>query len=188
MPTLTVDNYRLTVPDGTTVLEAALAAGIVVPHFCWHPALGKAGSCRACAVRILEGPTKGIQMSCMLEATDGMVVSTDDPEALELRRQVLEWLMINHPHDCPVCDEGGECQLQDFTIAAGQATRRYDGPKRTHLNQYMGPGIAHEMNRCIQCYRCVRFYQEYAGGRDFGVMGRAGMVYFGRQQDGLLES
>ena len=188
MPTLTVDNYRLTVPDGTTVLEAALAAGIVVPHFCWHPALGKAGSCRACAVKILEGPVKGIQMSCMLEASDGMVVSTGDPEALELRRQVLEWLMINHPHDCPVCDEGGECQLQDFTIAAGQTTRQYDGPKRTHLNQYLGPGLAHEMNRCIQCYRCVRFYQEYAGGTDFGVMGRAGMVYFGRQQDGPLES
>jgi NADH-quinone oxidoreductase subunit G len=124
----------------------------------------------------------------MLPAQDGMVVSTTDAEAVAMRRAVIEWLMINHPHDCPVCDEGGECQLQDFTIAGGHGIRRYDGLKRTHVNQYLGPNIEHEMNRCIQCYRCVRFYQEYAGGTDFGVMGRAGMVYFGRQQDGPLES
>jgi NADH-quinone oxidoreductase subunit G len=96
--------------------------------------------------------------------------------------------MINHPHDCPVCDEGGECQLQDFTIAGGHGIRRYDGRKRTFVNQYLGDRIEHEMNRCIQCYRCVRFYQEYAGGTDFGVTGRAGSVYFGRRQDGCLES
>jgi NADH-quinone oxidoreductase subunit G len=96
--------------------------------------------------------------------------------------------MINHPHDCPVCDEGGECQLQDFTIAGGHGIRRYDGLKRTHVNQYLGGQIEHEMNRCIQCYRCARFYQEYAGGTDFGVTGRAGSVYFGRLQDGQLES
>jgi NADH-quinone oxidoreductase subunit G len=105
-----------------------------------------------------------------------------------MRRNVIEWLMINHPHDCPVCDEGGECQLQDFTIAGGHGIRRYDGKKRTHVNQDLGPYIEHEMNRCIQCYRCVRFYQEYAGGTDFGVMGSAGRVYFGRFQDGQLES
>jgi NADH-quinone oxidoreductase subunit G len=124
----------------------------------------------------------------MLPAQDGMVVSTDDDEALELRRSVIEWLMINHPHDCPVCDEGGECQLQDFTIAGGHGRRRYDGLKRTHVNQYLGERIEHEMNRCIQCYRCARFYQEYAGGTDFGVTGRAGSVYFGRIHDGALES
>ncbi len=124
----------------------------------------------------------------MLPAQDGMVVSTTDEEALAMRRAVIEWLMINHPHDCPVCDEGGECQLQDYTIAGGHGIRRYDGRKRTHVNQYLGEQIEHEMNRCIQCYRCVRFYQEYAGGTDFGVMGRAGSVYFGRQQDGQLES
>jgi NADH-quinone oxidoreductase subunit G len=124
----------------------------------------------------------------MLPAQDGMVVSTTDPEALAMRKSVIEWLMINHPHDCPVCDEGGECQLQDFTIACGQSIRRYDGRKRTHVNQDLGPYIAHEMNRCIQCYRCVRFYQEFAGGSDFGVMGSAGRVYFGRAGDGALES
>ncbi len=188
MPKLIIDNIALEVPEGTNVLEAARSIGIVIPHFCWHPALGKAGACRACAVKMLEGPVKGLQMSCMLPVQDGMVVSTTDEEALAMRRAVIEWLMINHPHDCPVCDEGGECQLQDYTIAGGHGLRRYDGKKRTHVNQQLGPYVEHEMNRCIQCYRCARFYQEYAGGTDFGVMGRAGTVYFGRQQDGALES
>jgi NADH-quinone oxidoreductase subunit G len=188
MPTLIIDDITAEVPEGTNVLEAARSIGITIPHFCWHPALGKAGACRVCAVKLLEGPVKGLQMSCMLPAQDGMVVSTTDEEAVALRRSVIEWLMINHPHDCPVCDEGGECQLQDFTIAGGHGIRRYDGLKRTHVNQYLGDQIEHEMNRCIQCYRCVRFYQEYAGGTDFGVTGRAASVYFGRMQDGRLES
>lgn len=188
MPTLIIDDIQVSVPDGTNVLEAARSIGITIPHFCWHPALGKAGACRVCAVKILEGPAKGLQMSCMLPAQDGMVVSTSDAEAQAMRKSVIEWLMINHPHDCPVCDEGGECQLQDFTIAGGHGLRRYDGRKRTHVNQYLGTQIEHEMNRCIQCYRCARFYQEYAGGTDFGVTGRAGSVYFGRQQDGQLQS
>ncbi len=188
MPELIIDDIPAHVPEGTNVLEAARSIGITIPHFCWHPALGKAGACRACAVKMLEGPIKGIQMSCMLPAQDGMVVSTTDGEAVAMRRAVIEWLMINHPHDCPVCDEGGECQLQDYTIAGGHSIRRYNGLKRTHVNQYLGEQIEHEMNRCIQCYRCVHFYQEYAGGTDFGVMGRAGSVYFGRQQDGQLES
>jgi len=188
MPKLIIDNIAVEVPEGTNVLEAARSVGITIPHFCWHPALGKAGACRVCAVKMLEGPVKGVQMSCMLPAQDGMVVSTDDAEAMAMRKSVIEWLMINHPHDCPVCDEGGECQLQDFTIAGGHGIRRYDGRKRTYLNQQLGDQIEHEMNRCIQCYRCVRFYQEYAGGTDFGVTGRAGSVYFGRLQDGQLES
>ncbi|MBI2353715.1 MAG: NADH-quinone oxidoreductase subunit NuoG [Deltaproteobacteria bacterium] len=188
MPKLIIDDIPLEVPDGTTVLEAARSVDIPIPHFCWHPALGRAGACRVCAVKMLDGPVKGLQMSCMLPAQEGMVVSTTDPEAMAMRKGVIEWLMINHPHDCPVCDEGGECQLQDFTIAGGHGLRRYDGRKRTYNNQYLGEFIEHEMNRCIQCYRCARFYQEYAGGTDFGVMGRAAMVYFGRQQDGPLES
>jgi NADH-quinone oxidoreductase subunit G len=188
MPKLIIDNIEVEVAEGTTVLEAAQSVDIPIPHFCWHPALGKAGACRVCAVKLLDGPVKGIQMSCMLPVQEGMVVSTTDPEAMELRRNVIEWLMINHPHDCPVCDEGGECQLQDFTIAGGHGIRRYHGSKRTHVNQELGPYIQHEMNRCIQCYRCVRFYQEFAGGADFGVMGSAGRVYYGRFQDGPLES
>jgi NADH-quinone oxidoreductase subunit G len=188
MPKLIIDDIPVEVPDGTTVLEAAQSVDIPIPHFCWHPALGKAGACRVCAVKMLDGPVKGVQMSCMLPAMDGMVVSTTDDEAVDMRKSVIEWLMINHPHDCPVCDEGGECQLQDFTIAGGHGIRRYDGRKRTYRNQYLGEFIEHEMNRCIQCYRCARFYQEYAGGTDFGVMGRAAIVYFGRQDDGPLES
>jgi NADH-quinone oxidoreductase subunit G len=188
MPKLIIDDRAVEVAEGVTVLEAAQSVGIPIPHFCWHPALGKAGACRVCAVKMLDGPVKGIQMSCMLEAQDGMVVSTTDKDAMAMRRQVIEWLMINHPHDCPVCDEGGECQLQDFTIAGGHGLRRYSGRKRTYFNQYLGPYIEHEMNRCIQCYRCVRFYQEFAGGTDFGVMGMAQRVYYGRFEDGQLES
>jgi NADH-quinone oxidoreductase subunit G len=188
MPKLIIDDITVEVAEGVSVLEAAQSVGIPIPHFCWHPALGKAGACRVCAVKMLDGPVKGIQMSCMLPAQDGMVVSTTDEEAMAMRRQVIEWLMINHPHDCPVCDEGGECQLQDFTIAGGHGLRRYTGKKRTHVNQYLGTQIEHEMNRCIQCYRCVRFYQEFAGGTDFGVMGSAQRIYYGRVDDGQLQS
>ncbi len=188
MPKLIIDEIAVEVAEGISVLEAAQSVGIPIPHFCWHPALGKAGACRVCAVKMLDGPVKGVQMSCMLQAQDGMVVSTTDPEAVAMRRQVIEWLMLNHPHDCPVCDEGGECQLQDFTIAGGHSLRRYTGKKRTYVNQYLGPFIEHEMNRCIQCYRCVRFYQQFAGGTDFGVMGSADRIYFGRAEDGQLQS
>jgi NADH-quinone oxidoreductase subunit G len=188
MPKLIIDNIEVEVPPGTNVLEAAKKVGIWIPHFCYHPALGSVGACRLCAMRFLEGPVKGIQMSCMMPAQDGMVISTSDPEALRLRQLVIEWLMINHPHDCPVCDEGGECLLQDYTIAGGQGIRRYKGKKHTFINQDLGPFIEHEMNRCIECYRCVRFYQEFAGGDDLGVMGSAARVYFGRFQEGKLDS
>jgi NADH-quinone oxidoreductase subunit G len=188
MPKLIIDNQPVEVPPGTNVLEAARSLGIVIPHFCYHPALGSVGACRLCAMRFIEGPVKGVQMSCMIPAQDGMVVSTDDGEAARMRKLVIEWLMINHPHDCPVCDEGGECLLQDFTIAGGHGLRRYRGKKRTFLNQDLGPYIEHEMNRCITCYRCARFYQEYAGATDLGVMGNASRVYFGRFEEGRLES
>ena len=190
MVKLIIDNIGIEVTPGTKVIEAAYKAGIVIPHFCYHPALGSVGACRLCAVKVLEGPAPvmGIQMSCMLPVQDGMVVSTTDPEAARMRSLVIEWLMLNHPHDCPVCDEGGECLLQDYTVAGGHGHRRYKGQKRTHVNQYLGPYVEHEMNRCIQCYRCVRFYQDYAGGDDLGVLGRAGLVYFGRKDAGRLES
>jgi NADH-quinone oxidoreductase subunit G len=188
MPKLIIDNIEVEVPPETKVLEAARKAGIVIPHFCYHPALGSVGACRLCAMKFLEGPVKGIQMSCMIPAQDGMVVSTTDGEAVKMRSLVIEWLMLNHPHDCPVCDEGGECRLQDYAVAGGHGIRRYTGKKRTHINQYLGDRIEHEMNRCIQCYRCVRFYQEFAGGDDFGVLGRADMIYFGRNEEGALQS
>lgn len=188
MPTLTIDNQQVTVNDGATVLEAAEQLGVIIPHFCYHKALGAVGACRMCAVTIHNGLFKGLKMSCLIKAEEGMVVSTSDEQSVAFRAQVSEWLMLNHPHDCPVCDEGGECQLQEMTIASGHGIRRYTGKKRTHNNQQLGPFVAQEMNRCITCYRCVRTYQDYCGGRDFGVMGSRNRVFFGRFADGPLES
>jgi len=188
MPTLTIDNRTVTVPDGANVLEAAQALGIAVPHFCYHEALGSVGSCRLCAVTFVEGPVKGVQMSCMVPAKDGMVVLTGDAAACEQREHIAEWLMMNHPHDCPVCDEGGECRLQEMTIASEHTLRRYDGKKITRQNQDLGPFVVQESNRCIQCYRCVRTYRDYCGGADFGVMGSRQRLFFGRMRPGRLES
>ncbi|PLX84334.1 MAG: NADH dehydrogenase (quinone) subunit G [Desulfuromonas sp.] len=188
MPKLVIDNREVIVPEGTNVLEAAEQLGIVIPHFCYHEALGAIGSCRLCAMQFHQGPVKGLKMACMIPAQDGMVVSTTDPDAMELRSHVIEWLMTNHPHDCPVCDEGGECQLQEMTVAGGHHLRRYRGKKRTYHNQDLGPLIAHEMNRCITCYRCKRTYRDYCGGTDFGVFGSRNRVYFGRYREGRLQS
>jgi NADH-quinone oxidoreductase subunit G len=188
MPKLKIDGYEIEVPKGTKVIEAAERLGIFIPRFCYHPALGAVGACRVCAVKFLDGPVKGVQMSCMTEARDGMVVSTTDEEAVDFRKHVIEWLMMNHPHDCPVCDEGGHCLLQDLTVAGGHGIRRYLGNKRTYRDQYLGPFVQHEMNRCIHCYRCRRFYQEFSGYRDLGAMQIAYRTYFGRFSDGPLES
>ncbi len=183
-----IDNREIEVKAGTKVIEAAERLGIMIPRFCYHPALGSVGACRMCAVAFTDGPVQGVQMSCMVNAQDGMVVSTTDAEAVDFRRHVIEWLMLNHPHDCPVCDEGGHCLLQDMTVSGGHGLRRYKGEKRTHVDQDLGPFIRHEMNRCIQCYRCARYYKEFSGFKDLGVMGIGSRVYFGRSQPGTLES
>jgi NADH-quinone oxidoreductase subunit G len=188
MPKLIIDGRKIEVAQGVKVIAAAELAGIMVPRFCYHPALGSVGACRMCALKFLDGPVHGLQMSCMVEAKDGMVVSSTDDEAVDFRRFIIELLMLNHPHDCPVCDEGGHCLLQDETISGGHATRRFMGKKRTHRDQYLGELVQHEMNRCIQCYRCKRFYQDFCGYRDFGVMGIASRTYFGRYSDGPLEN
>lgn len=188
MPKLTIDNLEVNVPEGTNVLEAARELDIVIPHFCYHEALGAVGSCRLCAMMFIDGPVKGLQMACMVEAKDGMVVSSTDPDAMELREHVIEWAMINHPHDCPVCDEGGECQLQEMTVAGGHGVRRYRGKKSTFINQDLGPFVQQEMNRCITCYRCVRTYRDYCGGTDYGVFGSRNRIQYGRFQEGKLES
>jgi len=188
MPKIIIDDREIEVASGTKVIEAAEQLGIMIPRFCYHPALGSVGACRVCAVKFLQGPFKGVQMSCMIEAQDGMVVSTMDEEAVDFRKHVIEWLMLNHPHDCPVCDEGGHCLLQDMTIAGGHGIRRFAGKKRTYTDQYLGPLVQHEMNRCIHCYRCSRYYQEYTGYLDLGVMRSANRTYFGRFQEGILES
>jgi NADH-quinone oxidoreductase subunit G len=188
MPKLVIDDREIEVAPGTKVIEAAEKLGIMIPRFCYHPALGSVGACRVCAVKFLQGPVKGVQMSCMVAAQDGMVVSTTDKEAVDFRKYVVEWLMLHHPHDCPVCDEGGHCLLQDMTVSGGHGIRRYLGKKRTYADQYLGPLLQHEMNRCIHCYRCARFYQEFSGYRDLGVMQSANQTYFGRFKDGVLES
>ncbi|HZE20776.1 MAG TPA: molybdopterin-dependent oxidoreductase, partial [Desulfobaccales bacterium] len=188
MPKLTIDHRQIEVPEGTNVLEASEKLGIIVPRFCYHPAMGSIGACRVCAVMFLEGPVKGLEMSCMVEAQDGLVVSTTHPDAMEFRRYVIEWLMLNHPLDCPVCDEGGHCLLQDETVSGGHSIRRYLGPKRTYHNQDLGLFIEHEMNRCIQCWRCHRFYQDFTGYRDFGAMQIGNRIYYGRYKSGPLET
>jgi NADH-quinone oxidoreductase subunit G len=188
MPKLVIDDREIEVAPGTKVIEAAEKLGIMIPRFCYHPALGSVGACRVCAVKFLQGPFKGVQMSCMVEAQDGMVVSTTDKEAIDFRKYVIEWLMLHHPHDCPVCDEGGHCLLQDMTVSGGHGIRRYLGKKRTYADQHLGPLLQHEMNRCIHCYRCARFYQEFSGYRDLGAMQSANRTYFGRFKDGVLKS
>jgi NADH-quinone oxidoreductase subunit G len=191
MATIFVDNVPYEVKDGQSLLTACLSLGFNVPYFCWHPAMHSVGSCRLCAVKNFrdEKDTRGhIVMSCMTPAENGTRISINDPEAREFRAAVIEWLMINHPHDCPVCDEGGECHLQDMTVMTGHTYRRTRSRKRTFRNQDLGPFIHHEMNRCIQCYRCVRFYRDYAGGRDLDVFGIHDRLYFGRFESGVLES
>jgi len=188
MPKLIIDDHEIEVAAGTKVIEAAARLGISIPRFCYHPALGSVGACRVCAVKVLEGPVQGIQMSCMLDVADGMQVSTADREAVEFRRYVIEWLMMNHPHDCPVCDEGGHCLLQDMTVSGGHGIRRFPGKKRTFPDQDLGSLVQHEMNRCIHCYRCVRFYQQFCGYRDLGALGIGDRTYFGRTASGRLES
>ncbi|AZE49735.1 NADH-ubiquinone oxidoreductase chain G [Pseudomonas chlororaphis] len=191
MATIHVDGKALEVDGADNLLQACLSLGLDIPYFCWHPALGSVGACRQCAVKQYtdENDTRGrIVMSCMTPATDNTWISIDDEESKAFRASVVEWLMTNHPHDCPVCEEGGHCHLQDMTVMTGHNERRYRFTKRTHQNQELGPFIAHEMNRCIACYRCVRFYKDYAGGTDLGVFGAHDNVYFGRVEDGTLES
>ncbi len=191
MAELIIDNRTYRVEKGKNLLETVLSLGLDLPYFCWHPALGSVGACRQCAVIQYkdENDDKGqLVMACMVEMTDKMRISIDEKNAREFHAGVIEWLMTNHPHDCPVCDEGGECHLQDMTVMSGHNYRRHRFKKRTFYNQDLGPFIFHEMNRCITCYRCVRFYNDYAGGNDLVAAGAHNKVYFGRMEDGTLEN
>jgi len=191
MAMIHVDGKAYQVEGADNLLHACLSLGLDIPYFCWHPALGSIGACRQCAVKQYKDKDdiRGkLVMSCMTPSTDDSWISINDEEARAFRAGVVEWLMTYHPHDCPVCEEGGHCHLQDMTVMTGHDRRRYRFSKRTHCNQYLGPFIAHEMNRCINCYRCVRFYNDYAGGTDLGVFGMNNNLYFGRHQEGVLES
>jgi len=191
MAIISIDGKAYEVKEGENLLKTCLGLGLDLPYFCWHPALHSVGACRQCAVKQFRDERDelgAIVMACMTRVTNGMRISVNDPEARKFRSSVIEWMMTNHPHDCPVCDEGGECHLQDMTVMTGHDYRRYRFKKRTYVNQDLGPFVAHEMNRCIACYRCARFYRDYAGGRDFGVFASHNSVYFGRAENGPLES
>ncbi|MDO4440971.1 MAG: NADH-quinone oxidoreductase subunit NuoG [Moraxella sp.] len=194
MAVIHIDGKSYEVDGADNLLSACLSLGIDVPYFCYHPALGSVGSCRQCAVKQYNNEDdykagRGrLVMSCMVAPTNDMYISVDDTEAKDFRKRIVEYLMTNHPHDCPTCEEGGHCHLQDMTYMSGHRQRRYRFTKRVHHNQDLGAFINHEMNRCIACYRCVRFYKDYAGGKDFGVYASNNRVYFGRETDGQFES
>lgn len=191
MATIYIENQPWEVNPKHNLLHECLSLGFDLPYFCWHPALGSVGACRQCAVKQFkneEDHTGKLIMACMTPASDGARISIRDPEAANFRAAVIQGLMLNHPHDCPVCDEGGECHLQDVTVMSGHRMRGYEFEKRTFRNQDLGPHINHEMNRCIQCQRCVRYYREYAGGDDLNAFRLRNVVYFGRAEDGTLES
>jgi len=174
--TLTIDGQQITVAKGKTVLQAAIEAGISVPYYCFHPGLVVDGSCRVCIVKIEKMPK--LQTSCSTTCTDGMVVSTRDPETTAARAGVLEFLLVNHPLDCPVCDKGGECPLQDFSYSFGPASSRMDFPRRVFDGEGVkadvdfGPTLMLNRNRCILCTRCVRFMREIDGDAQIGIVDR----------------
>ena len=171
MPKVTVDGTELEVPAGATVLQACELAGKEIPRFCYHERLSIAGNCRMCLVEVKPGPPKP-QASCALPAADGQEIRTDTPMVRHAREGVMEFLLINHPLDCPICDQGGECDLQDQAMAYGRGGSRYDENKRAVTEKYMGPIIKTTMTRCIHCTRCVRFAEEVAGVEDIGAIGR----------------
>src|SRR6266576_1260370 len=163
MAKLTIDGTEVEVPSGSTILQACEHAGIEVAHFCYHERLATAGNCRMCLVEVEKSP-KPIA-SCAMPATDGMVVHTKSPKAIKAQKGVMEFLLINHPLDCPICDQGGECDLQDQAMAYGFDRSRYLENKRA-------VPVKTSMNRCIHCTRCIRFATEVAGAEELGATGR----------------
>ncbi len=171
MPKLTIDGIEVEVEPGTSLLQACEAAGKEIPRFCYHERLSIAGNCRMCLIEVEGGPPKPVA-SCAMPAADKMVVHTDTPMVKKAREGVMEFLLANHPLDCPICDQGGECDLQDQAMGYGVSGSRYFENKRAVEDKYMGPLIKTEMTRCIHCTRCVRFTTEIAGVSELGATGR----------------
>jgi len=171
MPKVTVDGIEIDVPQGATVLQACELAGKEIPRFCYHERLSIAGNCRMCLVEVAPGPPKP-QASCALPAADGQTIRTDTAMVKKAREGVMEFLLINHPLDCPICDQGGECDLQDQAMAYGRSGSRFEENKRAIDDKYMGPVIKTSMTRCIQCTRCIRFSSEVAGVPQIGMLYR----------------
>ncbi len=175
---LKIDGRDITVAKGKTILEAALENGISIPFYCYHPGIGVEGSCRVCIVKVEKMPK--LQTSCSTVCTDGMVVETSSPEVVQARASVFEFLLINHPLDCPVCDKGGECPLQDYSYTFGPAGSRMEFQRRTFDGEGVradvdfGPTLMLNRNRCIMCTRCVRFMKEIDSDAQIGVVDRGG--------------
>src|SRR5690349_23797980 len=165
-----VDGNAIEMPQGSTVMDAANKLGIYVPHFCYHKKLSIAANCRMCLVEVEKAPKP--LPACATPVTDGMKVKTASAVAKKAQNSVMEFLLINHPLDCPICDQGGECQLQDLAVGYGSSASRFEEEKRVVVNKNLGPLISTDMTRCIHCTRCVRFGQEVAGIMELGMAGR----------------
>jgi NADH-quinone oxidoreductase subunit G len=171
MVELTIDGKKVEVQEGSMVMHAAHKLGVYVPHFCYHKKLSIAANCRMCLVEVEKAPKA--MPACATPATNGMVVHTCSERAVAAQKSVMEFLLINHPLDCPICDQGGECQLQDLAVGYGGSSSRYNEEKRVVFHKELGPLVsAEEMSRCIHCTRCVRFGQEVAGIMELGMVGR----------------
>ena len=171
MPIAKVNGVEVEFEPGMTVLQVAELAGEEIPRFCYHERLSIAGNCRMCLVEVKPGPPKP-QASCALPAAEGQEIFTNTPMVKKARQGVMEFLLINHPLDCPICDQGGECDLQDQAMGYGRDDSRYAENKRAVEEKYMGPLIKTVMTRCIQCTRCVRFITEVAGVPEIGLISR----------------
>src|SRR3954470_5666142 len=171
MPIAKVDGVEVEFEAGMNVLQVAELAGKEIPRFCYHERLSIAGNCRMCLVEVKPGPPKP-QASCALPAAENMEIFTDTPMVKKARHGVMEFLLINHPLDCPICDQGGECDLQDQAMGYGRDDSRYAENKRAVEEKYMGPLIKTVMTRCIQCTRCIRFISEVGGEPEIGAIGR----------------
>jgi NADH-quinone oxidoreductase subunit G len=178
MINLTIEGRQVSVPAGTSILEAAKYAGVLVPHYCYHPGLPVAGVCRMCLVEVEKAPK--LAPSCATAATEGQVVHVHSEKALEARKGVLEMLLINHPLDCPICDQAGECELQDYTYREGRAEGRYRDPKRFNPVEDFGGDVMYTPNRCILCTRCVRFMEDVAHDPVLNVSERGDRAVIGK--------
>lgn len=178
MINLTIEGRPVSVPEGTSILEAAKTAGILIPHYCYHPSLPIPGVCRMCLVEVEKAPK--LAPSCATSVAEGQVVHVHNDRALEARKGVLEFLLINHPLDCPICDQSGECELQDFTFQEGRSDSRYRDPKRFNPVEDFGGDVMYVPNRCILCTRCVRFMDDLAHDTVLNVSERGDRALIGK--------
>jgi len=178
MVTLTIEGRPVTVPEGTSILEAAKTVGILIPHYCYHPSLPIPGVCRMCLVEVEKAPK--LAPSCATSVAEGQIVHVHTDRALEARKGVLEFLLINHPLDCPICDQSGECELQDFTYQEGRDDSRYRDPKRFNPVEDFGGDVMYVPNRCILCTRCVRFMDDVAHDPVLNVSERGDRALIGK--------